>query len=617
MMCGIAGIIGEVHDKTTLNRMVSIMRHRGPDASGFFSFGAVQFGHCRLSINDLSQEANQPFVSEDKNLSVIVNGEVYNFKELRADLENQGFHFRSKSDSEVLLHGYAHYGTNIIEKINGMFAVAIYDIKANKVFLARDRLGIKPLYYHHGNKRFVFGSEIKAIAQCVEVDLQTDFQALNEYLVFENCFSNRTLNYNIKSVLPGEIVSIDVSTLSLARDSFWLPKFNYSLSPSGGTYKEYLSTVEKAVTRHLLSDVPVGAYLSSGVDSSTVTYWAAKILKGRELKTYTGSFGMKGFYDEWVPAKKIATAFQCQSMNVSISPEDFIENIEDVLWHLDEPKVGMGSFSQYMVAKTAAKDVKVILTGHGGDELFAGYPIFKVLYGQNQLMNLFRHSTSRELMFAIYFLVGPYFKKGIKYFLPEVNSPNNIRAMVHPDVLKELEIQNPYGALEKLKRTTENSYEFLTLNYLKHYLPALFSVEDKISMAHSLESRTPLCDNEILDLALSVPLWKKLQSFEPKHIPKVAMRGKLPPLVYNIPKKGFPTPLLFWFKHELQNFMREFILDNLEFARFFKREQVENLIRSHCRKKINTPFLEISAHKLWMIINLILYFKNQKYRYLR
>jgi len=220
-------------------------------------------------------------------------------------------------------------------------------------------------------------------------------------------------------------------------------------------------------------------------------------------------------------------------------------------------------------------------------------------------------------MFAIYFLVGPYFKKGIKYFLPEINSPKDIRGLIQQDVLKELEKRNPYEELEKLKQRAKNGYEFLTLSYLKHYLPALFAVEDKISMAHSLESRTPLCDNEMLDFALSVPLRTKLKGLELKHIPKFAMRGKLPSLVYNLPKRGFPTPLLFWFKNELQSYMREFILDNLEFAPFLRRGEVERLIKSHCRKKMNTPFLEISAHKLWMIINLILYFKNQKSRYLR
>jgi len=395
-MCGIAGIVGEVEDKITLRRMLAIMNHRGPDASGLFSFGAVQFAHCRLSINDLSQEANQPFVSEDKSVAVIVNGEVYNFKELRNDLENNGFRFRSKSDSEILLHGYIHYGINILKRINGMFAVAIYDIKANKVFLARDRLGIKPLYYHYNkNKRLIFGSEIKALAQCAEVDLQTDYQSLSEYLAFENCFSNRTLNAQIKFVLPGEIVSMNIADYNLTRSYFWRPEFNYDFNSEDSLYEKYLSTVEKSVNRHLLSDVPVGTYLSSGIDSSTVTYWAAKTLGGSELNTYTGSFGMEGFYDEGAPAKKIATTFQCANTNVSISPDDFIKNIEDVIWHLDEPKVGMGSFSQYMVAQTAAKDVKVILTGHGGDELFAGYPVFKVLCGQSQPMNLLQHSTAR------------------------------------------------------------------------------------------------------------------------------------------------------------------------------------------------------------------------------
>jgi len=615
-MCGIAGLVGAIPDKKIIHQMLHIMKHRGPDAQGFFFSDRVQFGHCRLAINDLSDEGNQPFYSEDKNVVIIVNGEIYNFSELKTNLESRGCVFKSSSDSEAVLHGYRQFGLNIIEMLNGMFAIAIYDKNQQRVFLARDRLGIKPLYYCKTKELVAFGSEIKSLAQCREVDLALDPLSLREYLVFENYFSNRTLNQNIKIVQPGEIVTVQFNSLQVTRKPFWQPSFHEENRVDlESLYDKYLNIAERAVNRHLLSDVSVGAYLSSGVDSSSVVYWASKKL-GSKLRTFTGSFGMPGFYDEAEDAGKIADEFHCPNKKVLITPDDFINNIEDVLWHLDEPRVGMGSFSQYMVAQGAAQDVKVILTGHGGDEFFAGYPVFKAILGKSNPLKLLKNSSARELMFAVYFLLGPFFKKGIQHFLPTIHSPTSISNLLLGD---NINLRSggfdPYQELGKLKAHTSDDYQRLILTYLRHYLPALFVVEDKISMAHSLESRTPLCDNELLDFALSIPLKTKLTNFELKHIPRTAMKGRLPTLIYDLPKRGFPTPLLHWFKGELKTYVREFVLDNLQYAPFLCGKEVEKITARHCNQKINTPFSEISAHKVWMLLNLVTYMKNQKHRY--
>jgi asparagine synthase (glutamine-hydrolysing) len=347
-----------------------------------------------------------------------------------------------------------------------------------------------------------------------------------------------------------------------------------------------------------------------------VAYWASKKLNGR-LKTYTGNFGIDGFYDEGEGAKRIADHFGCHNERVVIRPEDFVDHIENVIYHLDEPRVGMGSFSQYMVARRASRDVKVIMTGHGGDEFYAGYPVFKAIFGRQNILKLFLSSSPREMMFFVYFSLFPMIREGLRYFLPNIFSKGSLKTVLMEDFHDELMQQaNIMGEPEKLRVETSSQYEHLFLTYLRFYLPALFVVEDKISMAFSLESRTPLCDNEMLEFALQIPLSEKLKGYELKHIPRSAMRGILPEFVYALPKRGFPTPLRIWFKKELKDFIRDFILDNFaELGTMFRRPVVERMITSYQSAFIATPFDEIRAHRLWMLLNLIVYFKNQKNRY--
>jgi len=610
-MCGIAGIIGKVHCKTIVPAMIDKMNHRGPDARGFFVADGVHLGHCRLAINDLSVAANQPFCSEDKKVAIIVNGEIYNFKELQEELQAKGCHFHSASDSEVLLHGYLRHGIDFVDCLNGMFAFAIWDGRDQTLYLGRDRLGIKPLYYSHSRKSLAFASEIKALVQYESIDLSVDYQSLIEYLAFENYFSNRTLNASIKQIEPGEILTFTSCNNQLVRKYFWQPHISEEPVCLIDIYEEYSAKVKQSVQRHLLSDVPLGAYLSSGIDSSSVAYLSRQLL-GRSFPTYTGSFGMSGFYDESDDAIKIAKLLGCTNKNIQISSDDFIQNIESIVWHLDEPRMGMGSFSQYMVAKQASKEVKVILTGHGGDEFFAGYPVFKAVLGRSNPFKLLANSSRRELLYSFYFSVMPLLKKELRYFLPNIFSGNSLDKLL---LNRKVSKNNLLFKLDQIKEKCDNSYQQLILTYLRYYLPALFVVEDKISMAFSLESRTPLCDNAMLDLALSIPLAQKLKGFELKHIPRRAMRGKLPDFIYSLPKKGFPTPLLFWFRKELRHYIKSYILDNIAYLHMFDPKYVEKLITSFQKTKIVTPFTDLAAHKLWMMLNLIIYFKNQKNRY--
>jgi asparagine synthase (glutamine-hydrolysing) len=615
-MCGIAGIVGKFDDKALVPSMLEIMNHRGPDCQGFYLSEKVHLGHTRLSIIDLSKQATQPFISKEHNVAIAVNGEIYNFGDIKQNLQGKGYVFQSDSDSEIVLHAYIEHGLDFVPELNGMFAISIWDGNKRELFLIRDRLGIKPLYYTKTINAFLFASEIKALAQYDELDLSIDMQSFAEYLAFENYFSNRTLNKNIKLVEPGEIVKYGPSDRVIDRKYFWQPALGVTGdSYDGGIYDKYIDVIESSVNRHLISDVPVGSYLSAGIDSSSVAYWSSKKY-GNSLKTFTGSFGMTGFYDEATAAAEISKHYGCDNYNIEIRPEDFEKNIEKILWHLDEPKVGMGAFSQYMVAERAAREVKVILTGHGGDEFFAGYPVFKAIYGKKNIPKLILRSSFRELMFAAYFSLYPKIRQEAGYFLPNIYSLKSLKHLLSSDFYNNLiRHSNIFKEPESLKEDCNDEYERLTLTYLKYYLPSLFIVEDKISMAFSLESRTPLCDNEMLDFALSVPLSVKLSGYELKHVPRWAMRGKLPDFIYNLPKRGFPTPLRLWFKRELKEYIKNYIFDNIDAVNVLKRDEVERILTSYQNSKISTPFDEINAHKIWIVLNLIIYFKNQRQRY--
>jgi len=528
----------------------------------------------------------------------------------------KGFSFQSNSDCEVILHAYLDRGLDFVSELNGMFAIAIWDSREQTLFLIRDRLGIKPLYYTRTDRNVLFASEIKALAQCNDMELSLDMQSFGEYLAFENYFGNRTLNEQIKLVEPGQIVKIKSPGLSLEISYFWQP----DLSAVEGmedhdVYRRYLEIIEASVERHLISDVPVGCYLSSGIDSSSVAYWASRKLDGR-LRTYTGYFGINGFYDEATDAKNTAEQYGCTNTRVDILPCDVIDHIEKVLYCLDEPRVGMGAFSQYMVAKRASEDVTVILTGHGGDEFFAGYPVFKAIYGKEHLFKSILCSSPRDWMFFVYFTLMPLFRKEIGYYLPNIYPLSSLQHVLTEEFREELQRRcDIFMAPEMLRSQEPDPYKQLILTYLKFYLPSLFLVEDKISMAFSLESRTPLCDNQLLDFALKIPLSLKLKGFELKHIPRQAMKGKLPDFIYRRPKRGFPTPFVIWFRKELKDFVRSFILDHLSHLPMFDARSVEKMIHDFQHPAFSTPYDEIKAHRIWVLLNLIAYFRNQKTRY--
>jgi asparagine synthase (glutamine-hydrolysing) len=592
--------------------MLARLKHRGPDNTGLWTGEGIGLGHTRLSIVDLSTAGNQPMTNEEETVWLVANGEIYNSQELRSGLIEKGHHFRSRSDNEVLLHLYEEEGEAFLPRINGMIALAIWDARRERFLLARDRLGIKPLYFYTHNGVLAFASEIKALLACPHVESGLDPVGLKQYLTFENTFGSTTLHKSIRMIEPGQYIVWEDRRIH--KGYFWRPEFGDGADIGfDEACKIYLDVAERSIRRHLMSDVEVASYLSSGFDSTTVSTVASRYVTGK-LATYTGSFSSGGWYDETKGATAVANALGSEHTVVNIEAGDLEAVMDDLIFALDEPRMGTSSFSQYMVAKAAAQRVKVILTGHGGDELFAGYPVFKNI----QLLRLLKTNPSNgtdilgkvrpdEWPHLAYFLSHGLRGKEAGFFLPVIFSGRMLFRGLRPEVYDLIKDFRPEAELQRLLGTETDPYRRLVLIYLQAYLPGLFVVEDKISMAHSLESRVPLCDNEMVEMALSWPLSTKLHKQSLKAIPKAAMRDRLPDVLYQLPKRGFPTPLAIWLRGELRDWLRQRLLG--EYSRLnslFRQDFLERLVEAYLsswRKKFR-PLDEIQTHRLWALLSL-------------
>lgn len=613
-MCGICGSAGLQDGNRSVLAMLARLVHRGPDDEGIWSKPAIALGHRRLAIVDLSPAGHQPMLTEDRALAATVNGEIYNYLELRKALEAVGARFQSHCDSEVVLHAYRANGTDSFRQLNGMFAFGLWDDAAKKLFVVRDRLGIKPVYYWQdaSTSAFHFASEVKALlAAANRRRWQIDADGLAQYLTYQNILDDRTLLSNIRMVPPGHYVEYDAGNIRVV--PYWQPHVAGAESNSTfeDTVERFQEKFSRAVGRHLMSDVPVACYLSSGFDSSMVCAEAAKQMRERPL-AFTGYFDSDAWYDEATCATKIAQHLNISSHNVAIAAGDFERHFDDMVRALDEPRMGMGAFSQYMVAKAAATERKVILTGHGGDELFSGYPVFKLALLRrkashfdasigNDICSLGLHELPHLAYFAMQRL------RGAKSFLPILFGRQEQQRVLNTTARQALYSVDASAPLNQLLDSvnSDSDYERILLTYLKIYLPGLLTVEDKISMAHSLESRTPFLDNELVNFSLGVPEQIKLHGGVLKAIVKRAARGVLPDDVFRMPKRGFPTPLAVWLRGPLSGWLRERISGprsrlNRIFDETFLRRSVDSYLSSW-RNKVR-QLDEIPTHRIWMLL---------------
>jgi asparagine synthase (glutamine-hydrolysing) len=622
-MCGIVGIInkdGRPVEFDILSRMAETLNHRGPDDEGHLIDGSVGFYHKRLSIIDLVS-GHQPMTFGPA--SIVFNGEIYNYIELRESLKQRGHSFQTTSDTEVILHLYAEYGLDFIQQLNGMFAFLLFDSEEKQIIAARDHFGIKPLYYFVNQRHILFASEIKALLQHPEVISEPNYEGLYDYLSFQYVLGDATMFKNIRKIPPGHYQVIDLGTLSIDAVRFWKPSFKVDAHHSEAYFiYELQNLLVDTINIQLRSDVPVGVYLSGGMDSSLVTILAAEKYPGR-IKTFTGAFREGPQFDESKYAKEVAKHCGAEMFMVYPTESDFIDLLPQLIYHMDEPAAGPGLFPQFMVSRLASQEVKVVLGGQGGDEIFGGYARFLVAYLEQALKGAIfeTHEEGEHIVSLASILPNlPYLKQYVpmlkKFWQNDVFEDTDRRYFRLIDrsegdmgILND-DFKNGYNSEELFSRFQKVFNHPDTLSYFNkmvHYdmvagLPALLQVEDRVTMANSLESRVPILDHRIVELVTSMPPRMKFKGAEMKYILKKAIKTILPPSIYHRKDKmGFPVPLHLWARNQLGDFVRDVLLSSTCKNRgIFNTGEIKALIDNE----------SAFGRRLWGLLNLELWFQT-------
>lgn len=623
-MCGIAGIInldGAPVSPVLLKRMTDAIAHRGPDGEGQWIEGSVGIGHRRLAIIDLSPAGHQPMISADHRYVLSYNGEVYNYQELRLELEARGYWFRSKSDSEVVLNAFAEWGADALLRFNGMFGLALWDRREKILLLARDRYGVKPLYYARQGKRFAFGSEQKAIIADSGFMRRINKPALLEYFTFQNFLTDQTLLQDLYLLPAGHYATLDLNERfpKLKSTKYWDYRFQ---DPEGqidrGEYVEELDRLfHQAVNRQLVSDVEMGAYLSGGMDSGSITAIAAQSFP--YLKTFTCGFdlssasGVELAFDERDRAEAMSARFKTEHYEMVLKAGDMERCLPRVAHHLEEPRVGQ-SYPNYYAAKLASKFVKVVLSGGGGDELFGGYPwrYYRAVSNQN-----FEHYIDQYYQFWHRLIPN---KMLAKVFAPVANDVKDVWTR---DIFRDVFLSHD-NELGRPEDYINHSLYFEA----KTFLHGLFVVEDKLSMAHGLENRVPFMDNDLVDFAMRCPVNFKLNNLhdvvkmnendvgnkprryfqktnDGKQILRNVMSRYIPDDITSAAKQGFSSPDASWFKGESIDFVRRTLLEqDAAIYQFMDRETVRSLIMQHLNGEENRRLL------IWSLLNMEAWYQD-------
>jgi len=620
-MCGIVGIINKTGHKVEydlLEKMASTIHHRGPDEDGVIIDENIGFFHKRLSIIDLSS-GQQPMTFN--NFTIVFNGEIYNYIELREVLKRKGHSFHTTSDTEVILHLYAEYGNDFVNLLNGMFAFIIYDKNKNQLFISRDHFGIKPLYWYHDEKLIAFGSEIKALLAHPDIKAEADSDHLYEYLTFQFTLGEGTMFKNIYKILPGHSMTINLSNWDIKISKYWEPNFKIDQFHT----EEYFITklqdiLEETVNQQLRSDVPLGTYLSGGIDSSLVTIMASKFLN-KSIKSFSGAFAEGPEFNELEYARIAAKTANAELFEIFPTEEEFIDLIPNLIYHLDEPVAGPGLFPQYIVSRLASKHVKVILGGQGGDEIFGGYTRYIIAYLEQALKGaIFESNEEAEHIVSLESILPnlPSLKQYIpmmKNFWSEgafegmdhryfhlINRMVSSTEFFQPDFVREYDHKKIFSKFSVYFNNPETKSYF---NKMTHFdmlasLPGLLQVEDRVSMSVSIESRVPLLDRRIVDLISTMPAGMKFKGGEMKYLLKKTIKDIMPPEVMDRKDKmGFPVPLHIWSKNKAKSFIMDTLLS--------QKAKERNIINTkHIEELINAeqPF----SRGLWGLLSLELWY---------
>jgi asparagine synthase (glutamine-hydrolysing) len=579
-VCGIAGLLdlaGRAADRETVEQMARIIRHRGPDDEGVYLDGAVGLANVRLAVIDTSPAGHQPMVSDDGRYVIVYNGELYNFRELGAELAAAGHTFNSRTDTEVALRAYEEWGPACLARFNGMFAFVIWDARERELFVARDRLGIKPLYYTTVGTTFVFGSEVKALFPAGYCPVVSPV-GLVEYFTFQNIFSDATLFEDVLMLPAGHSLRVREGERSVRLTRYWDFDFQPDESVS---VDEWITAVrdvfERSVSRQLMSDVPIGSYLSGGLDSSSIAMAACRSIP--RLMTFTGGFDMAsvtGFetvFDERSEAEATARLGPTEHYTMVMHSGDMAWVLPELVWHLEDLRVGM-AYQNHYIARLASKFVTVTLAGTGGDELFAGYPWRYELVEDALDPGEFerRHYGYWARLVADADKQG-FFSRKTWQSIPRDAPINAYRAAVAP-------------AAHLDPATRALYFE------AKTFLHGLLVVEDRVSMANSLEARVPFLDNELVDLATKIPVRLQYGSSRGKRILREAMRELLPDDVRERAKQGFSPPDESWYRGPTMDYIKDLLLAPRTTSRdYFSAAWVERMLAEHSAGRANHRLL--------------------------
>jgi asparagine synthase (glutamine-hydrolysing) len=600
-MCGIAGVYDYrapgLSQPDVLDSMLGVIQHRGPDDEGRYLDDGLAMGMRRLSIIDLVG-GKQPIYNEDRSVVVVFNGEIYNHLDVRRDLERRGHTFATHSDTESIIHLYEEYGDDCVQHMRGMFAFAVWDIRKRRLFIARDRVGIKPLYYSDSGGRLVFGSEIKAILKYPGIKRRMRLDALSHFLTLRYVPAPLTLFEGIVALPPGHTIVCDEEGVTVS--GYWDITFNPPEPGDALTEEEYAeeltALLRESVEMRLMSDVPFGAFLSGGVDSSTIVALMSEFLD-EPVKTFAVGYSGPGEEMSELPyARMVADRYGTDHQEVLVGPQDFTNHLEAVVWHLDQPIADVASLATYVLSHRAAQDVKMVLTGEGGDELFAGY----ARYEGEQWSSLFRYIPQPVLNAAFMVsdrLPGLRRQKLALYALSlkdEVTRMTNWFPMFNQDAKTDLLSKTSRHRLGDTSTT-----EVLATQLAKHtprdrlnrmlYLDTklwlvddLLARGDKTSMAASLEARVPFLDHRLIEFAASLPVDMKLRRNTRKYLLKKVSSRLLPHEIIARPKRGFPIPMAEWCRGDARTFVRDTLSKEAILRRgLFDWESVDTLVRQN------------------------------------
>jgi asparagine synthase (glutamine-hydrolysing) len=620
-MCGICGILHldrrERVDRGVLAAMNQQIVHRGPDDDGFFVEENVGLAMRRLSIIDI-RTGHQPITNEDENLWIVYNGEIYNHQQLRADLEARGHRYRTRSDTETIVHLYEEYGPDCVKHLRGMFAFAIWDRCTRRLFIARDRLGIKPLYYRHNGKTFLFGSEIKTILAYPGVKAEFNQGTLAEYLAFGYIAGPETMFAGIYKLLPGHTLQLNESD-ELKIGPYWDLSVRADTDPRPRSFyvKTYRELLEECVASHLMSDVPLGMFLSGGLDSSAVAALATKIRR-EPIETFSVGYGEEA-YSELPYARQVAEHLGSKHYEVRLSREGFFETLPKLIWHEDEPIVWPSSVSLYYVARLARRRVTVVLTGEGSDETLAGYTRYAWTLKNARLDGIYRALTPASLRRLV--------RNGI------TNSPLPAawyRTLEHTFLVRDgaswasFYFDNFYSAFsaaeqdgllsDRTKEPSGDAYAGSTQYWekssgdllhrllytdIKTYLVELLMKQDQMSMAASVESRVPFLDHVLVEFTARISAEYSIKGLAGKSILKSAIEDLLPPSIVYRKKMGFPTPWACWLAGPQLDDLERGLLEPRALERgLFKGDAIRHLFADHRAGRCD------NGNRIWRLLNL-------------